>query len=41
VQISFDDCDVMTQAAILAYDQHREFDEAQFDANLAGAKLAK
>lgn len=34
----WDECDVMTQAALLSYDQIRQIEEAKFQAALAGVR---
>lgn len=41
VRASWEDCDVMTQAHLLAYDQLRSHDQMQVEASLAGAKITK
>ena len=38
---NWDDCGVHTQALVLAYDQVRDHDEAEREAQLAGARMPK
>jgi len=41
VKPDWDDCGVHTQALILAYDQIRDHDEAEREAQLAGGRMPR
>lgn len=38
--VSWEDCNVMVQAALLSYDQIRQIEEAKWQAALAGARAS-